>query len=184
MNMIDTTMLRPPLLRRCDVVDADFRVVMRGPSADQMAPLFSDETLEVEFGREVASVIALHDFGRRPVGTALVGSEYGLRIALLPGLRSDHYCVDIERLSLGSRLRSTAGLYRLDAGEQELLRLLVGGYDEREIAQRLDESSAQLRSRARSLSGKLGCTRRSDLVALVFGTAFTQHTDVQHRVGA
>ncbi len=182
--MIDATMLRLPLLRRYDVVDADFRVVMRGPSADRMTPVFSGETLEVEFGREVASVIALHDFRRRPVASALVGSEYGLRIARLPGMHRDHYCVKIERLSLGARLRSTAALHRLDAREQELLRLLVGGYDEREIAQRLDESSAELRSRARSLSGKLGCARRSDLVALVFGTASTQHADAGHGIGA
>lgn len=182
--MIDASLLHPPLLRRWDVVDADFRVIMRGPSADRMVSVRTGETLELEIGREVAAVVALHDFRRHPIATALVGTEYGLRIACLPGGRSNYYSIATERLSLGSRLRRTAALHRLSAGEQELLRLLVGGYDEREIAQRLDTSRADLRSRARRLRGKLGCARRSDLVSLVFRTDATHDAAMDRRVHA
>ncbi|MBC5799411.1 MAG: hypothetical protein GIX03_14600 [Candidatus Eremiobacteraeota bacterium] len=182
--MIDASLFTQPMLRRCDVVDADFRVIMRGPSAEQMLPVATEETLEVELGREVAAVVALHDFRRHPIATALVGTEYGLRIARLPGARSNYYSVATERLTLGSRLRRIAALHRLDAGEQELLRLLVGGYDEREIAQRLDASRADLRDRTRRLRGKLGCTRRSDLATLVFGIDATHDPAVDRRARA
>ncbi len=169
---------RQPILRRCDVVDADFRVIMRGPAADQLQPV-AGETLEPEFGRELALVISLHDFKRHPIATALVGTEYGLRIACLPGVCAQYYTVAIERVGLGRSLRAAAALYHLPAGEQELLRLLVGGYDERAIGKRLESSTAGLKRRIRALRAKLGCARRSDLVALVFATPTAEDTTVR-----
>lgn len=170
-----------PLLRRCDVVDGDFAVVMRGPSPDQLRPASGGETLEPEFGREVAAVIALHDFRKHPIATALVGTEYGLRIARLPGPSGAYYSVTIERIALARPLRAAAAQYRLSAPEQELLRLLVGGYDDREIAKRLESSRTALQGRAATLCGKLGCARRGDLARIVFATPSPEDATLRRR---
>ncbi len=160
-------MTLPPLVRRCDVVDADLRVVMSGPAPEQLQP--SDGTpLEPELAREVSAVVARHDFRRRPVATALVGTEYGLRVARCAGLGSEYYSVSVERIPLARQLRAVAAWYRLGAEEVELLRLLVGGYPESEIATRLELDAPAVRARILRLGGRLGCTARRELVALVF----------------
>jgi len=160
------------LIRRVDVVDERLNVLLTGTSPADLREANADDALPPNIAAELAFVVAKHDFERRPIATALAGTEFALRVARLQSAAGAFYHVYTERTMLRRLLGRVSSTYRLGEHESELLRLLVGGYDLAEITARIGVAPVAIVDRVRLLERKLNCVGRQALVTLVYASPF------------
>jgi DNA-binding CsgD family transcriptional regulator len=75
-------------------------------------------------------------------------------------------------------IRSAGARARLSAREHEILELLVLGFRRSEIARSLGIAETTVQSHVRKIGSKLGCTRRSEIVARAIGVLHLAGLDV------
>jgi hypothetical protein len=153
-------------VRRFDVLDGSFRVLLRGTSPSDILPVDAPP-LEPRLTAELETSLAHHDFDRRPIATGLLGDEFSWRIAQLAG--REHYALLLERSGLGRRVKKFARRRRMNIGDTSFLRLIAGGYEPHEIARRTGNTVSAVNARRSALVLSLGYPDASTLVRSILG---------------
>ncbi|GAC1614724.1 MAG: hypothetical protein NVS4B5_03680 [Vulcanimicrobiaceae bacterium] len=152
--------------RRIDVVDRELRVILTGPTPDSLVP--ATESFEPILKLEVAAMIGDLRLCATSFGLGLIGVDHAVRVIEQPHLSADHFLVSTERVALRGALDRITRDVTLHADDRELLRLLVGGYEDRSMARRLGRTPANVVHRTQILLQKLGIADRRTLVALTY----------------
>ncbi len=160
------------LVRRFDVIDANFDLVMTGASSSDLGEPTAESALEPAIVAELRLVLPTHDFAKRPVATALVGTDLALRISRSVGPAGTYYHVLTERTTLRRLMFRVETLFRLDENESELLRLIVAGYELPHIAKRIGQPATAMADVVRKLERKLNCVGRQALTSIVYASPF------------
>jgi hypothetical protein len=79
------------------VIDGAMRVVLRGTSGDDLAPIDPPANLDADLLATVARVIREHDFGREPIARALTAAKTPVRMAHVTGPAGEFYAIMTAR---------------------------------------------------------------------------------------
>jgi hypothetical protein len=147
--------------RRVDVIDATFRVCLRGSDISDLEPV-SGILLENELLVELSATIGSHDFKKRAVACGLLGDSHSWRVVVMP--QSAHYLVLLERSDAGRKIALYARRHMLEEDEAEFLRFVIGGYTIDTVARRSGDSPVRIKRRKKQLLRRLRGTSFAGLV--------------------
>ncbi|MBV8368911.1 MAG: hypothetical protein JO036_08335 [Candidatus Eremiobacteraeota bacterium] len=148
------------------VVDDDLRVVFRtaddtagdgGPLPEALAPLVRRLKHRLAESGESTAV-------------AILSLTQVVRVLRLDAAGSlNHYAVLLEKFAVRNSVAKAAERFKLSARETEVLEGLLGGESTNEIARRLGIGATTVQEHIRKIGRKTKVTKRSAIVATVFG---------------
>lgn len=147
------------------VVGEDLRVIFHTAAADP-----SDE-LALPPGVEpvVRGLKADLDESREVSAIGVIAENEVVRLLRLDGDGEPHYAVFLERFAVRNSVENAAARFGLSARETDVLKGLMRGESTNEVARRLGIGATTVQEHIRKIGRKTHVTRRSEIVATVFG---------------
>ncbi len=145
------------------VVDRAFRIsAVCGGSPSNDAAVASRWKLEIE--PIVRALVERGNGGADEAYTGTLSPEEVVRVFSLRG-EFGGYAVFVERRRSRKSIRTTCVQYGLSQREFDVLELVVAGKNSSDIGRQLSISDATVQSHVRNVGIKMGCTKRSAMIA-------------------
>jgi ATP/maltotriose-dependent transcriptional regulator MalT len=148
------------------VIDANLQIVFHAASQAQGC----DKSLPEAVATVVRGLIRELSTSDEPTALAIMSKSEIVRLLRLESEDgSDRYAVLLEHFAARSSVANAAKKYGLSARETEVLDGLMRGESTTEIARRLSIAATTVQEHIRKIGHKTNVTKRSAIVATVFG---------------
>lgn len=148
------------------VVDEDLRVLYQPTAQTQTM----DDTLPDSVASVVRQLLPELAGSREASAVGVVSPTQIVRLLRLEGEgAATHYAVLLERFAARASVAKAAAQYGLSKREAEVLGGLLRGESTNDLAARLDVAATTIQEHIRNIGHKTNVTKRSEIVATVFG---------------
>jgi DNA-binding CsgD family transcriptional regulator len=155
------------------IVDADLRMLYHradpGERRRDCRPEPGSTELPPAVARAARTILGEARIGDRESVTCAADASVVVRVLPLKGSSRQLFAVLVERLKIREHLQDVAARCALSQRERQVLRLLVQGAQNNEIAERLHIAQSTAVFHVKRIMAKIGARNRTELVAKVIG---------------